>query len=265
MLRGCSTSSAPNCKSDSEFPKHPLYALSATYFFMTGRYDPVSEKLTPDGHWTFHLMMMIYVLFTVILMLNVLIALINTAFSKSDETWTQVWLENRLTYVENAENLWYHVEGYKRRSDRLPTAVYYTATSQQVAAYEKRFKLKSESTREDKRMKDQPVDMSTLLREMKLTVATNGILSKRIRLDDSKEIKDHNKSISRRFEDMTPNNGDVQSEEGLTLALACQVEELKLQLVETRSHMDRRVDGLQEQLNQIRDLLMMSPTSFTRK
>lgn len=136
--------------------------------------------------------------------------------------------------------------------------MYYTATPQQVTAYERKFKLKSETTGEDKRIKDYLLDMSSLLREMKLFMAINGIPSEQSRLDDDKKDKDHDKSVSRRFVAVTHHSGDIDS-------LACQVEELKLQLVETQSHMDKRVDGIQEQLNQIVDLLPMSSTSFQTK
>ncbi|KAF9414892.1 hypothetical protein BGZ94_000245, partial [Podila epigama] len=58
-------------------------------------------------------------------------ALINTAFSTGDETWPQVWLENRLSYIENAENMLCHLEGVRQRNKRLPKLLYFTATPQQ--------------------------------------------------------------------------------------------------------------------------------------
>ncbi|KAG0348686.1 hypothetical protein BG004_004508 [Podila humilis] len=257
MLHGCSMS---KCTPDPGFPEQPFYALSATYFFMTGRYDPVTDKLSQEDHWTFHLIMMIYVLFTVILMLNVLIALINTAFNAGDETWTQVWIENRLSYIESAENMLYHIEGFRRRNNRLPKAVYYTATPQQVTTYERTFKRKSETTQDDKRINDDLLDMSLVLREMKLALAINGISSTRSRLDDGNEGKDHNERVSRRFGAVTRFNDDIEGENSETLT--SRVKELKLQLEKTQSHMDRRVDELQGQMNQIGDLLLTLSTSF---
>src|SRR5690554_5527027 len=38
-------------------------------------------------------------------------ALINVAFNVGDENWRLVWLENRLRFVEGAENLTYHIPG----------------------------------------------------------------------------------------------------------------------------------------------------------
>ncbi|KAK3804892.1 MAG: hypothetical protein JOS17DRAFT_797875 [Linnemannia elongata] len=56
-------------------------------------------------------MLVLYFFTTVILMLNVLIALINVAFDKADDSWRLAWVENRLRYVESAENMTCHVSG----------------------------------------------------------------------------------------------------------------------------------------------------------
>ncbi|KAI7831329.1 hypothetical protein BC939DRAFT_226802 [Gamsiella multidivaricata] len=102
LLRGCASSS---CQTPAtSFPDQFYEAISATYFFMSGRYDSVSDDFNSDN-WAFHFMMIVYFLFTVIIMLNVLIALINVAFNKDDETWLLVWRKNRLHYIESAERL----------------------------------------------------------------------------------------------------------------------------------------------------------------
>ncbi|CAO3570484.1 unnamed protein product [Mortierella alpina] len=62
----------PEESSQSPFPKHFFAAVSSTYFFMNGRYDSIDDKFSSDD-WAFHIMMIIYSFFTVILMLNVLI------------------------------------------------------------------------------------------------------------------------------------------------------------------------------------------------
>lgn len=85
----------------------------------------------------FHLMMIFYFFLTVILMLNVLIALINEAFSTSDDgVWRGVWLENRLRYIESAENMSFLIPGFRRTHPWFPREVYYTATSKEVQVYE---------------------------------------------------------------------------------------------------------------------------------
>ncbi|KAG0355117.1 hypothetical protein BG005_005943 [Podila minutissima] len=118
------------------YPKDFGYAISATYFFMGGRYDPVGD-LFGSENVGFHLMMIFYFFLTVILMLNVLIALINEAFSTSDDgVWRGVWLENRLRYIESAENMSFLIPGFRRTHPWFPREVYYTATSKEVQVYE---------------------------------------------------------------------------------------------------------------------------------
>ncbi|KAF9091262.1 hypothetical protein BGX23_005359 [Mortierella sp. AD031] len=75
-----------------------------TYFMMGGRYDQVSKGFS-SNNFGFHALMIVSFFFTVILMLNVLIALINHAFDDGDKTWELEWLQNRMRYVEGAENL----------------------------------------------------------------------------------------------------------------------------------------------------------------
>ncbi|KAF9182965.1 hypothetical protein BGZ51_004336 [Haplosporangium sp. Z 767] len=102
---------------------------------MGGRYDSIDDDFNSEN-WAFHTMMLVYFFFTVILMLNVLIAVINVAFSVGDGTWRLVWLGNRLRYVESAENLTYHIPGFREAHNWFPDVIYYSATPQQVKAYE---------------------------------------------------------------------------------------------------------------------------------
>lgn len=84
-------------------------------------------------------MMIIYFFLTVILVLNVLIALINEAFSTSDGGWRGVWLEIRLEYIESAENMSFLVPGFRRTHPAwFSKEVYYTASPKEVQAYEEK-------------------------------------------------------------------------------------------------------------------------------
>ncbi|KAF9940151.1 hypothetical protein BGZ67_008192, partial [Mortierella alpina] len=98
-FKGCSD---PSTKLPSKF----FYALSATYFFMGGRYDAVN-------------------------------ALINVAFSVGDGTWRLVWFLNKLQVIESAENLSYHIPGFRQSSSWFPKEIYYSASKKQVLAFEK--------------------------------------------------------------------------------------------------------------------------------
>ncbi|KAF9435825.1 hypothetical protein BGZ76_005428 [Entomortierella beljakovae] len=110
-------------------------AVFSTFFYMGGLYDPISEDIK-KGDWRFLTLMLIYFFFTIILLLNVLIALINSAYSKGDETWELVWLENRLKYVESVESISYDIPGFRQMSDIFPSSIYYSATAPKVKAYE---------------------------------------------------------------------------------------------------------------------------------
>ncbi|KAF9211642.1 hypothetical protein BGZ59_007789 [Podila verticillata] len=134
-LLHANTSEPPDA---GDYPRNLARAISATYFFMGGLYDPVSSLFTGDNVG-FHLMMIFYFFLTVILMLNVLIALINEAFSTSDGGWRGVWLEIRLEYIESAESMSFLVPGFRRTHPAwFPKEVYYTASSKEVQAYEEK-------------------------------------------------------------------------------------------------------------------------------
>ncbi|KAF9179860.1 hypothetical protein BGZ49_005102, partial [Haplosporangium sp. Z 27] len=122
----------------TNFPQNFLGALSSTYFFMGGRLDPITDNLNTHD-WGFHLMMAIYFFLTVILMLNVLIALINVAFTKGDDGWRLVWVSSRLRFIESAENMSYHIPGFRQTHNWFPKEIYFTATLQQVRDYREKY------------------------------------------------------------------------------------------------------------------------------
>ncbi|KAF9908508.1 hypothetical protein EC991_009772 [Linnemannia zychae] len=63
--------------------------------------------------------------------------LINLAFNESDGTWHLTWLENRLRYIESAENMSYQIPGFRETHDWFPREIYYSATPRQVKDYER--------------------------------------------------------------------------------------------------------------------------------
>ncbi|KAF9138335.1 hypothetical protein BGX30_009264 [Mortierella sp. GBA39] len=136
LLRACPVEGCE--RDDTDFPRHFFFAMSATYFFMGGRYDPVSPLFDqPDAG--FHLMMIVYFFFTVIVMLNVLIALINVAFTKGDDGWRLAWIESRLRYIESAENMSHRIPGFRQAHDWFPKQIYFSATPQQVRDYQEKY------------------------------------------------------------------------------------------------------------------------------
>ncbi|KAK3841511.1 MAG: hypothetical protein J3R72DRAFT_445036 [Linnemannia gamsii] len=107
-----------------------------TYFIMSGRYDSVNNGLSNDNV-VIHIMLMMFFFFTVIVMMNVLIALINHAFDDGDRTWERDWLQNRMRYVESAENMANDISGFFCLRTGPDTIYYYTATALQVREYKK--------------------------------------------------------------------------------------------------------------------------------
>ncbi|KAF9180261.1 hypothetical protein BGZ50_006356 [Haplosporangium sp. Z 11] len=71
ILRGCASKGC--ITSTTLFPQNFFGAVTAVYFIMGGRYDPIADEIEEDIGWPLHVMVMIYFFFTVILMLNVLI------------------------------------------------------------------------------------------------------------------------------------------------------------------------------------------------
>ncbi|KAF9436131.1 hypothetical protein BGZ76_004753 [Entomortierella beljakovae] len=104
-----------------------------------GRYDQIEDEMNNKESWAFQALMIIFFFFTVILMLNVLIALINKAFNDGDETWRLVWLENRLRTIESAEDISFKIPGFRESHNWFPESIYYSASSQQIRAYELKY------------------------------------------------------------------------------------------------------------------------------
>ncbi|KAF9083060.1 hypothetical protein BGX23_011818 [Mortierella sp. AD031] len=146
LLRACTIEGCEREKTD--FPENFLGAMSATYFFLGGRYDPVSPLFESDD-WGFHIMMAVFFFFTVIVMLNVLIALINVAFTKGDDGWRLAWIESRLRYIEAAENMSHQIPGFRQTHNWFPKQIYFSATPQQVKDYQEKYHPKDKPLSSD--------------------------------------------------------------------------------------------------------------------
>ncbi|KAG0309161.1 hypothetical protein BGZ98_004907 [Dissophora globulifera] len=134
LLRSCPYEGCDEPTTD--FSDNFLGALFQTYFFLGGRWDPVSDEFATK-EWGFQLMMALFFFFTIILMLNVLIALVNVAFVKGDDSWRLIWIESRLRYIESAENMSYHIPGLRQTYDLFPKEIYFTAGPKQVKEFRK--------------------------------------------------------------------------------------------------------------------------------
>ncbi|KAF9290060.1 hypothetical protein BGZ68_008018 [Mortierella alpina] len=119
------------------------FTVLAVFLHMNGRYDTIDDKFSSDD-WAFHIMMIIYSFFTVILMLNVLIALINVAFNKGDDGWRLAWIAARLRSIEAAENYAYRT-GSLLSSHGAAKHIFFTATPKEVRAYKEKYDARKRS------------------------------------------------------------------------------------------------------------------------
>ncbi|KAG0372928.1 hypothetical protein BGX24_012394 [Mortierella sp. AD032] len=65
------------------------------------------------------------------------LALINHAFDDGDKTWERDWLQNRMRYVESAQNMAFDISGALEFSIDFSDTIYYTASAPQVREYKK--------------------------------------------------------------------------------------------------------------------------------
>ncbi|KAG0025783.1 hypothetical protein BGZ81_006851 [Podila clonocystis] len=143
-----------------------IWELNETGAGPGGRYDPMSDMFK-NGNAGFLIMMFIYFFIIVILMLNVLIALINTAFEKGESVWKVVWLESRLRFAESAENMSFIIPGFRRTHHWFPNEIYYTATPRDIKEFEERVASMASNNRRvligTSAMERQPSEISLLL------------------------------------------------------------------------------------------------------
>ncbi|KAG0309425.1 hypothetical protein BGZ98_002613 [Dissophora globulifera] len=127
---------AGSCTRDptSQYPTQFFGALTSTFFFLAGRFGPINDELSSED-WGFKVMMIFCYLFTNIVMMNVLISLFSMTFIKGDDFWRLTWLECRLRYIESAENMSYHIQGFRDSHDYFPKEIYYTAEPLKVNAF----------------------------------------------------------------------------------------------------------------------------------
>ncbi|KAF9137637.1 hypothetical protein BGX30_010030 [Mortierella sp. GBA39] len=94
-------------------------------------------------------MMIVFFSFTVIVMLNVLAALINVAFTKGDDGWRLAWIESRLRYIESAENISYLIPGFCKTLNVFLKQIYFTATKEVVKEYRRKYFPKQKKVADD--------------------------------------------------------------------------------------------------------------------
>ncbi|KAF9344391.1 hypothetical protein BGX34_005737 [Mortierella sp. NVP85] len=118
----------------SKYPTNFFEALSTTYFFMSGRYGPVEESFD-HGTVGFRFMMVLFFLFTVILLLNVLIALMNDAFNMSETEGERTYWKLLSEVIAELEL----ITSYNERmsgGESYSQYIYYCASEEEVKKFQ---------------------------------------------------------------------------------------------------------------------------------
>ncbi|KAF9585645.1 hypothetical protein BGW38_001400 [Lunasporangiospora selenospora] len=160
-----------NDDEEQSFPSSLYDAISVIYLALSGRYDPTAEgslstkqddDKTPYRNMPLQIIVMIF-----FFMISILIATINESFFGENDKWRRHWLDNRLRYVESAENLSYHIPGLRQTFRWFPSRIYYTATSNQAWQFWERTKDIDEDIRlmrdEDEPKSNQDIASSSII------------------------------------------------------------------------------------------------------
>ncbi|KAF9110687.1 hypothetical protein BGX27_006012 [Mortierella sp. AM989] len=125
------------------YPTNVFAALTDTYFFLAGRYEPVGNSLD-KGSTSFRIMMLIFFIFTAILLLNILIALMNDAYDHSKSQGEVAWLKLLSGVISEVEQFWM-IKRDREESDYFPDYIYYYAPEQDAEIYESKEQITDKS------------------------------------------------------------------------------------------------------------------------
>ncbi|KAK3816044.1 MAG: hypothetical protein J3Q66DRAFT_388318 [Benniella sp.] len=120
----------------TDFPDNPFTAYVTTFFIMGGDFSSISEYIKTSGDLTFLFVIAAYYAFMVFLLLNVLIAVMNSTTSRIEDEGTLAWLDNLYHHVGKAENLSFDAPGLRQQYDRFPQYVYYTVSQKRIKELE---------------------------------------------------------------------------------------------------------------------------------
>ncbi|KAF8934994.1 hypothetical protein BGZ58_005314 [Dissophora ornata] len=130
----------PEACTDAEpaFPSQYFDAVTTTYFFIAGQYTALADSMG-QGQVSVQAMAALFVFLTVILMLNVVIALMNEHHDTGAARGLFVWLRSRIEVLARIENLYYAIPNYRLQRDHFPRYIFYTATEEQVRLFAEKY------------------------------------------------------------------------------------------------------------------------------
>ncbi|KAF9189259.1 hypothetical protein BGZ50_000876 [Haplosporangium sp. Z 11] len=257
LLRSCPFKECQEPDPPVSFPEHFYGAFSATFFYMGGRYDSINNEFD-SKNWAFQTLMIFYFFFTVILMLNVLIALINMAFTDGGETWYLVWLENRMRVIESVENLTFHIPGFREYYNWFPDEIYYSAIAKQIEDFEAKYPADNCGKAVQSNGSFQPTATANALK------ATDAGIAKTERL--TQELKDE---LRRTREQVLVLQEQKASAERHSAVLQGHIQEQKEQIQAQKTSAEKQAAASQQNISslqeQVKTMQLMLSTFLTDK
>ncbi|KAF9091668.1 hypothetical protein BGX27_001992 [Mortierella sp. AM989] len=152
-----SDSPSEYCSRAPVFPTDFLGAISTTYFFLGGRYDAVLAEM--DGKdWAFHMLLALFFFLTAVLMLNIVIALMNSVYTDREHMGTLIWLQDRMRDI-----LCSYVMDYQYSIDSDPRHIYFVATDSEVKKYYSQFLVDLDVHDESQLLGKRPVALTSVV------------------------------------------------------------------------------------------------------
>ncbi|KAG9324607.1 hypothetical protein KVV02_004101 [Mortierella alpina] len=139
--------------------------------------------------------------------------LINVAFTKGDDSWRLVWIESRLRYIESAENMSYHIPGFRQSHNWFPKEIYYAATLQEVRAYREKYDLKASKNKDRDLLEDWGRDDSDEEEESQGAARTRKLGASQQDDDDASSTSVNGEAKENNEEEQQDQDGDNNEDE----------------------------------------------------
>ncbi|KAK3821910.1 MAG: hypothetical protein J3Q66DRAFT_158186 [Benniella sp.] len=240
LLRGCPVDSCEN--NDVKFPQSFYRALSSTYFFMGGVWDPITNEFE-NGNWKFLVMMALYFFFTNILLLNLIIALMNMSFEDGLGEYESVRRMDILGWVQGAEIMSYWIPGFRATFDVFPDEIYYHSTKEEMEKFYAKFPQDGDISNDT----DHQQDEAQVSSEPKLdpTTGSSGVIATQSGTLELKAVQQIQEALERQQEERHEDlKRELQFSREQTLNLQ---EQLRTQ----KAEFDLQLQTLQDQMSRI--------------
>ncbi|KAK3807818.1 MAG: hypothetical protein J3Q66DRAFT_406331 [Benniella sp.] len=122
---------------DTDFPLDPFDAFMASFYMMSGQYDAVKKELQA-GDPDIRFLGILYFTSTVVIAMNIVIAIANHAMVKATYYGPLSWLSNLLRAAVTAETLSVTAGEYREQVDLFPQCVYYAVLPSRMAEFKEK-------------------------------------------------------------------------------------------------------------------------------